>query len=205
MLFHSSRAPQSQQGSHTTAASPDKKHKHINCHCTSMNKRTTLYCNQAVKTRATLTLEEKQKIISRTTDKGQHLNKHIQRVSKYFSYTIFKLLQQGKHMRIHKKGCFCALSATESIRYLVIFVFLFDFHAKPQLCISPKALGRFCKTKLHVFHACMVCHPPSDVHMECLYTGRAAEFEQCKPILTTSVYCLQPKWLKLHRFGALLF
>ncbi len=85
------------------------------------------------------------------------------------SSTIKLEIQKGKHMWLHKKDkkkdIYCALLATESIGI--------DFYANPKLWISPKAHGRFCKTKLHVFHACMVCHPPSDVHMECLYTGRA--------------------------------
>lgn len=173
-----------------------------------MNKRATLYCNQAVKRRATLTPEEKQKIVSRAKDKGWNLNKHIQCVSKCFSYHI-QIATTRKNtcdcIKRMQKNIFCVLLATESIRYLAIFLFLFDFHAKPQLCISPKAHGRFCKTKLHVFHACMVCHPPSDVHMECLYTGRAVQFEQCKPISTTSVYFLQPERLKLPQFRVLTF
>lgn len=121
---------------------------------------------------------------------------------KLLIYHIQNAITRKKNTWLHKKdveNIFLALLAKEIIRYLAMFY----FHAKPQPCIFLKALGRLCKTKLHVFHTLMVCHPPSDVHMGCSYTCRVVQFEQCKPVLTTFVDFLQPEWLKLHQFWSI--
>lgn len=152
---------------------------------------------------ATLTPVERQKMVSRVTDKGQNLNKQIQNVPKAFHIPNSQCNNKEKTHNCIKKNVENLFFVLLAKKIMSTLPCSFYFHAKPQPCIFPKALGRLCKTKLLVFHALMVCHPPSDVHMGCSYTCRVVQFEHCMLVLTTSVDYLKLERLKRYQFGVL--